>query len=102
SHERMQQAICSTDLGCNYLLQAENSWEMRRICANRYQLWLHRVYPTYPDLVEYLEKKIIDLGGSDRILDGGRISRLFTRVLGWKNTSKIKIFLKKIGYKKLP
>ncbi|MCW3109865.1 MAG: glycosyl transferase family 2, partial [Segetibacter sp.] len=48
--------LLATDLGCELLLKRENSAEMRRLCANRYQNWLYTIYPKHPDLIKRLEK----------------------------------------------
>lgn len=102
SKDKLEAAIHSTDLGCQYLVSAEDSREMRLLCANRYQEWMYRVYPKYPEIVRSLEEKIKRLGGSTRKMDGGKVARVLTTFLGWKNTKSLHLKLKKAGYKKLP
>lgn len=102
SKKRFEDALLSTELGCSYLLSRENSSEMKRMCANRYQEWLYRIYPHYSDLAKRIQQEIIDLGGSDRKMDGGRVSRLISSALGWKANKRIRLALQKFGYKKLP
>lgn len=102
SRKKFEEAMLSTDLGCSYLLKAENTEEMRLICANRYQEWLFHVYPDYPDMQRILEKKIKELGGSNRRLDGGRVFQIISDTIGWKAAKRLKQSLRKVGYKKLP
>lgn len=102
TEKRFHKALLSTELGCSYLLKAEYSSEMKRICANRYQEWLYRIYPLYPQLQTYLENKIQDLDGSDRKMDGGKVAQVLSYLFGWKTTKRIRQKLKELGYKKLP
>lgn len=95
-------AIRSTDMGCSYLLQRDDSATVKQLCANRYQEWLYRMYPDAPSLQKEVEKKIRKLGGSDRHMDGGTIFRLLSMVLGWKITKHLQRWLKQRGYRKLP
>lgn len=95
-------ALLSTDLGCRYLLAKENSAFTQRLCADRYQEWLFRIYPSDKALVNELEQKIKSLGGSKRKIDGGRLFQFFSSFIGWKNTKHIKQRLIKLGYTKLP
>lgn len=102
SEQRFADAILSTDLGCSYLLKVENTAEMRHLCANRYQRWLYAVYPDYPNLESTLLNRIEELGGSDRLPEGGAILNSLSTMLGWRMAKRIKLFLQKKGYKKLP
>lgn len=102
SEKRFREALLSTDLGCEYLMKVDNSEEMKLICANRYQEWLFRVYPHFPELEKELESKIRELGGSDRVMDGGKLSQFISRSIGWRTSKKLRMVLNKIGYKKLP
>ena len=102
SRERYEAALLSTELGCDYLLKADNSEEMKEICANRYQEWLYRIYPHFPDLQKDLICKIKALGGSSREMDGGRVAKIFNAFLGWRTTKLIRLNLQRFGYRKLP
>lgn len=102
SRVKFEAAILSNKLGCEYLLNKENSHEMRLLCANRYQEWLFRIYPYFPDLQLEINRKIEFLGGSNRKMDGGRVMRILDKMIGWKATKRLRIMLQKMGYKKLP
>jgi glycosyltransferase involved in cell wall biosynthesis len=102
SPKAYEAALLSTDLGCTYLLKKENTAFTRRLCADRYQEWLFRIYPSDPIIVNRLELKILELGGSNRKMDGGLIHQIFCYVLGWKKTKLLKSYLSGIGYRKLP
>lgn len=93
SKKLYKDAILSTELGCKYLLEKENSEVTRRMCANRFQEWLFRIYPNDKFLENYIEKRIIDLGGSDREIDGGKLFRNMTKVIGWKAAKRLKNLL---------
>lgn len=102
SRSRFEAAILSTKLGCEYLLNKENSAEVRLLCANRYQEWLFRIYPYFRDLQLEIKHKIELLGGSNRKMDGGKAMRMLDKMVGWRTAKRIRILLKKLGYKKLP
>lgn len=92
-------AYLSTQLGCSYLLGAENSALMRRLCANRYQQWIYQLYPSYPDLCSKMEQEISKLGGSDAKVGGGIVLKSLTVFFGWKMAKRIQSFFYKLGYK---
>jgi glycosyltransferase involved in cell wall biosynthesis len=83
-------ALKSTDMGCAYLLEHENSSSTQRMCANRYQEWAFRAYPDFPEVVKYCEDRIKSFGGSDRKMDGGKMFVLFQFLLGWKKAVRLK------------
>ena len=92
SEKAYKSALLSTQLGTSNLLKAENSLLMREICANRYQKWLHRMYPNFPGLIKQFEYEINSLGGSDFELEGGRVLRLLCKIFGWKLAKRIQLF----------
>jgi glycosyltransferase involved in cell wall biosynthesis len=102
SEKAFAAAIRSTDLGCAYLLQRDNSPLMKQLCANRYQEWLYRMYPNAPLLQHQVEQKIKQLGGSSRSMDGGTVFQLLSFLIGWKASKRLHLWLKKRGYRKLP
>lgn len=102
SLKAFQAAVLSTDLGCGYLLAKEKSETTRRLCADRYQEWLFRIYPYDAQLEVELQQKIHALGGSKRQMDGGRVHRFLCRTLGWKRAKRLKNYLQSLGYRKLP
>jgi glycosyltransferase involved in cell wall biosynthesis len=95
-------AILSNDIGCRKILNHDSSQQMRKLCANRYQEWLFRIYPLMPDIQEQLENRINELGGSSNKMGGGKVFKLLSFIMGWKLTKKIQFFLKQQGYVKLP
>lgn len=97
-----QAALLSTELGCGYLLAKENSAHTRRLCADRYQEWLYRMYPADPLLEQELEQRIAALGGSNRRMDGGKVFRGISALVGWKKAKLLQRWLKQRGYRKLP
>lgn len=102
SRKAFKSAILSNELGCAYLLQKEDNEETRNLCANRYQEWVFRIYPSNKDLVKQLEKKIKILGGSHRKIDGGGVFKTISTIAGWKTAKLIKTLMERMGYKKMP
>ena len=101
SEEKYKAAFLSTQLGCSYLLQAEESSEMKLICANRYQEWVYRLYPHYTSLIDEMEKQIKDWGGSNKKIEGGKMFRILDYFFGWRKAKRIRIFFYRLGYSKL-
>ncbi len=82
-------------LGCSYLLAKENSKTVQLLCANRFQEWVYAIYPNHLEIVEKFESKIKEWGGSNISIQGGRILIIMSKLFGWKNAKKIKIFFKR-------
>ncbi len=90
SRKAFEDAFLSTHIGCEYLLAQDNSDTMKRICANRYQLWIHRIYPDYPDLLQKFKAEIKKLGGSNLPLDASPLVKALSSVIGWKGAKRFK------------
>jgi len=96
SRQAYEAAFMSTYLGCKYLLEKDDSIEMRRICSNRYQEWIFRMYPNYPDVMQKFEEQVRLLGGSDIALEGGVALKTISSILGWKPAKRLKIYVDNI------
>ncbi len=94
-------ALLSTQLGCAHLLKAENSPQMKELCANRYQDWIFQFYPKYPQLYQRFNYEIILLGGSTSKLRGGRVLLFLENLFGWKFAKQIQHLIYQMGYLKL-
>ena len=92
-------AFLSTNLGCSYLLNSENSLEMKMICANRYQQWIYRIYPNYPSLLKEMETEVQKLGGSNIKMEGGVTFKLLMKLFGWRAARRIQLYFYKAGYR---
>jgi glycosyltransferase involved in cell wall biosynthesis len=90
SRKAYESAFLSTSLGVKYMLAAENSPRVRKVCADCFQLWKYEFYPRHLDLFEEAEKKIESLGGSDLQFYAGGLTKTLTNLLGWKATKRIK------------
>lgn len=95
SEESYRKALLSTDLGCGYLLDKENTKYTKELCANRYQEWLFRIFPDYSALQIEIENKIKLLGGSNRKIEGSLLFKIVSQVLGWKKAKRIQMVLKR-------
>ena len=103
SEKTWSAGFLATQLGCDLLLKADNSKEMKQLCANRYQQWIFRIYPLYPHLVKLFQNKVNELGGSNNQMEGGFFFLFLSNIFGWKFAKKTKHLLKeKFGYRKLP
>jgi hypothetical protein len=95
----MESAFLTTDLGTRALLQREDTVRIRRIAADRFQSWLFQFYPGFPDLVAAAEKRIKELGGSSLELQGGRVQRILSPLLGWKRVRRLQVFVRRFGWR---
>lgn len=102
SHEAYSAALLSTELGINYLLSMEDSSDTRRLAADRYQEWLYRIYPFFPDFQVQVQRQIKFFGGSSKKYDGGWVFQLIVSLFGWRVAKILKEKLKSLGYQKLP
>lgn len=102
SEKAFRSALLATDLGCSHLLKADTSDKMKELCADRYKEWLFALYPQYPDLQKVFEQRIQSLGGSKRKMEGGVVFRILSFIAGWRFTKRLRLYLNKKGYRKLP
>jgi glycosyltransferase involved in cell wall biosynthesis len=91
SVKEFRKAIYSNELGCEHLLAFEDSSQTRKLCADRLQEWLFRIYPMDRVLERELELKIKKLGGSSRKFESGFFFTLFRKSFGWKIAKKLKL-----------
>ena len=71
------------------LLHWENSPEMRRLLANRFQIILYDMYPQFKDLQKKLLQQIEELGGSSVKLPESKKVKLVADIIGWKLTKRL-------------
>jgi hypothetical protein len=95
----MDSAYLTTRLGTELLLAREDSPRIRRLCANRFQHWLFRFYPEYPDLVAQTEQRIRELGGSELRMRGGLLTKLLGPVVGWKGVRQTQRIAYRVGWR---
>ncbi len=98
SRNSFESAILTTELGFSLIFAIDNSKQMKTHCANRYQTWIYRFFPLYPDLIANLENRIAKLGGSSVKCDGGPIFKFISFFIGWKKTKLLQIFSYKHGW----
>jgi glycosyltransferase involved in cell wall biosynthesis len=89
-------AMRSFDLCTQHLLAYENSPRSRLACANLYQRFVFDVFPHAPVIISNAEKRIRDLGGSDRMIAGGSMLRVLAKLIGWKRAKKLKLLVQRI------
>jgi glycosyltransferase involved in cell wall biosynthesis len=88
-------------LAVGNLLKKEDSREMRRLLANRYQFILYGLYPRSKELQEKIRKEIDALGGSDLKFTRGQSGKLaiVTNIIGWKMARRLQYLYYKYRYK---
>lgn len=100
SRKAVESMWLTTTLGCSYLLKADSSPAMKKICANRYQDWIYQIYPNHKDMVKKMEEKIRELGGSNIAPQGGKVFILLKKILGWKTAKSVQQIFYQLGYLK--
>lgn len=97
----MESALLTTQLGVDLLLARESSASIRRIAADRFQSWLFRFYPDFPDLTAAAECRIQELGGSSLRLNGGKVLKLVQPIIGWKCVRRLQALAYRWGWQKV-
>ena len=98
SRQSMESALQTTELGIAALLTREDSSRIRRLAADRMQMWLYRFFPDFPDLAMRAEQRVQELGGSAVQLQGGVLLRLLIPVFGWRAVRRLQSLAVKCGW----
>lgn len=98
SRKAVESAFLTTKLGCDNILKREKSSQIKKLCANRYQTWIFRIYPNYPDMIKTFEKEVKNLGNGDVKMDGGKVFIALRNMFGWKIARRIQLCFYKIGW----
>ncbi|WP_269540974.1 glycosyltransferase family 2 protein [Cerasicoccus fimbriatus] len=85
----MESAWLTTKLGCDNLIERECSERIRKICADRHQMWLFQFFPEFADLAKQAESEVARFGGSNLQMQGGRALGILLPILGWKNVRRL-------------
>lgn len=101
SRPAAESAWLTTRLGCERILAHGEDDQHRRLCADRMQDWLFRLYPEHPDLAAEAETAIAALGGSARQLQGGQLQRFLARLLSWKQIRCLQTFAYRNGWERV-
>ena len=94
SRKAMASACLSIQLGCESILNYEDTERTRKVCADCYQLWTYNTYPEFPDLSKKMHDKANTLGGSQLSFPAGGITKKLVKLFGWKATKFLKSKLK--------
>jgi glycosyltransferase involved in cell wall biosynthesis len=90
SREAWNSYFVSVDLCARHLLAIRNDAEARRGCAYLVQEFAYAAYPYEPDLSEEAERMVTAWGGCDLAPPGGRLFRLLSSVIGWKQATRLR------------
>ena len=91
-NRHFRSALDSLHLGIEKILAVQNDSSSRSACANTYQRWAFQFYPDHPELLKESEKRIKVLGGSNLNVIGSNKYVLLSKLIGWKNASRIRLF----------
>jgi glycosyltransferase involved in cell wall biosynthesis len=98
SETAFETALLSTQLGCSYLLAQDNTISMKQLCANRYQEWIYRMYPSFPTLRKKISAEIAKLVKPNNKMQGGKFFILLRKLFGWKAARYIQLKIYGLGY----
>ncbi|MDF9798360.1 glycosyltransferase involved in cell wall biosynthesis [Catalinimonas alkaloidigena] len=101
SRKAMESAYLSTELGCQYILEKEDSQRTRKVCANIWQQRVFEFYPAFKDLVMKAEKHITNLDNPTVSLPAGPGLSLLSKLIGWKAAKTIHHFYYQKGFRPL-
>ena len=101
SRRSMESALLTTQLGCELLLNRENSPRIRKLCAERFQRWAYDFYPEHEDLTAAAEQAAVALGGACVPFPGGSAGRAFATLIGWKNARQLQRFAHRLGWRRV-
>lgn len=93
SPKHMISAFTALNIGIENILKIQDDRRTRLACANTYKRWSYLFYPGYMEYYRAMEKSIDQLGGSNISMVGTKWFNLLVKLIGWKNTKKIKIYL---------
>jgi len=93
SRKAVESAFLSLQLGTEKLLEYDSSKLSKLCCANMWQAFIFQYYYSQPDLAKKVEKKVKELGGSDIEFPSGKVTKILTKIVGWKLAKLINIKL---------
>ena len=82
--EALASGFQSVALSSRALLKNCNSVVAAKACAYNFQRFIYYAYPGVPQLVKAAERRVLDLGGAELRLEGGRAFRTLSDCFGWK------------------
>lgn len=77
-----------------FLLEHDNSFEMKKNLASFWRKWSYEFYPLNMEYYKISEKKILELGGSIHFYRTG-VSGFLSFLIGWKTVKLLKLFVSK-------
>ncbi|BAY33453.1 putative glycosyl transferase [Nostoc carneum NIES-2107] len=102
SGQRSEKALWSQyeviRLSTERLLSVENSDRTRYSAACYWQSFVFIAYRHVPELVQYAEKKITELGGCDVKPEGSSLFRVLRDIFGWKTAMNLQRFYYRYRY----
>ncbi len=81
------------DMATSQLLKKVNTRSAKKAAAVQFKLLLYKAYNHNPEVSKAAAKKVKALGGTNHPYPAGGISKILSKIIGWKLTSKIKYFL---------
>lgn len=98
SNQKQQKDILSAYISINKatsnLLAIDKSEQALKACADVWQRFIYTYYLYMPGIINAAQKKLDDLGGSALEFPSGRFTKILVKLIGWKNTKRVKYLLK--------
>ncbi|MEA2989893.1 MAG: hypothetical protein QOG83_2604 [Alphaproteobacteria bacterium] len=100
SRQRDRKAFASSyesiELSCRALMQHCDQATAAKACASHYQRFVYEAFPDAPDLVREAETRVLQFGGSDLRMQGGRAFQALSACFGWKLARRCQLSWQKV------
>jgi glycosyltransferase involved in cell wall biosynthesis len=94
SRKAVESAFLSLTLGTEKLLEYDHSPLSKLCCANMWQAFVYEFYYSQQDLARKAELKVKELGGNDIEFPSGKVTKILSKIVGWKWALKIRLYFK--------
>ncbi|MCW3112639.1 MAG: glycosyl transferase family 2 [Segetibacter sp.] len=101
SKKFFESTYLATCLMGEQLLEVEDSFRVRNLISNMFQYRYFDMYPRFPDLCKKHEEMIAQYGCVTIKPAGGKIFKILSKLVGWKNAKSVQFFFYNLGYLKL-
>jgi glycosyltransferase involved in cell wall biosynthesis len=88
-------------LGIDNILAFNNNYYLKRVCADKLQVWLVSYYPLiHKSLIYEVENEIKKLGGFNHKMKFGIKMQILSKIFGWKKARMLQFYYYKFRYNK--
>lgn len=90
SREALASGLKSIELCTGHLLARRDDLRVRESCACNFQRFAYEAYPAHPDLAEFAEHKVSELGGCNLRCAGGALFQMLSAIVGWRAAKRLR------------